>query len=103
MKTADEARECWCPFARTMETWEDSRGVVAAASINREAGDYDKQGNETVTIYGRHRCIASRCMAWQWTTTPEAAAFRAQTPDIWQDDPRDMLATGFCGLAGGRP
>lgn len=107
--TEEEARKKWCPFARTGATMVDCgradshseviQGIIGA-SVNRDVGSYDKDGNETVQISGRHRCIASECMAWRW----RRSGFEGVTyhPDgsktyIW---PGPAPTYGYCGLAG---
>lgn len=90
--TEAEAKTKWCPFARTLENDTVRVGGVAtpvAASINREVGNYDNSGNETVLFHGRHRCIASACMAWRWDTIAGLDG---------QNFPSDI--NGHCGLAG---
>jgi hypothetical protein len=49
--TEDEAREKWCPFART------SGGTEEDLAINREYGGEPDVGA---------LCLASDCMAWRW-------------------------------------
>lgn len=87
MYTEEQARSKWCPFSRTLDTDVHPLHGAVGASVNREPGDYDRHGNETVVTSGRHRCIASECMAW-----------RFYTPKDWTDmsDPKK----GFCGLSG---
>ncbi len=92
---------------------------MASASVNREIGPYDAAGNETVRFSGRHRCIASECMAWRISDRP---AFRheemhqEQQPvgegwyainpaqrgpgKTWLRDVPLGPEGGFCGLAG---
>ena len=79
LKTEEEAKECWCPFARySSETREWMR------ASNRWVGAADSTSNPVPA-----RCIASQCMAWRWVE------------EIWtgdtltKPDPR-----GYCGLAG---
>jgi hypothetical protein len=114
--TEDEAKTKWCPFARTLD-WSHAdqvRDQPVSASVNREIGNYDKTGNETVRISGRHRCIASACMAWR--TEPRAGphllhkSVRAEWESAgWITDGVEnsagqltfnRSASGFCGLAG---
>jgi len=88
--TEDEAKTKWCPFARTLgwntdapRQGDDLQFVYA--SENREVGPYDKGGEETFKIAGRHRCIGSACMAWRW--------------DGWEYKNLPPVK-GYCGLAG---
>jgi len=52
--TQDEAKKRWCPFTRV--------ALRQGLSANRTAskGGYADIADET-------RCVASGCMAWQWT------------------------------------
>lgn len=104
--TEDEAKTKWCPHARTLE-WQVgvARGAdpqLIAASVNREPGDYDKEGNETVVVQGRHRCIASTCMAWRWNDPWTSQTEEGVGGDLVlrlkrkAGEPR----LGYCGLAG---
>jgi len=106
MKTEEEARKCWCPFARS-----DS---APGGSYNR---DYQGGGGKLCM------CIASGCMAWRWgneqTTvevdrTQDASWKEALQRQGWScertyrsDDGRVeyemrlvQAPSGFCGLAG---
>lgn len=102
MKTEDEARKCWCPFARC--------GNEAGCNRNGEDG----------FSYTPH-CIASDCAAWRWVDPKpfiltgdgvekeEQAAYdrlilagwtRGEDASLgtWMLPPKD--ARGYCGLAG---
>ena len=59
MMTEAEAKTKWCPFVRI-------------AGVRHPAA----------------QCIASACMAWRWTMTPEEAKGNVNGP------------RGYCGLAG---
>jgi len=133
MHTEEEAKTKWCPFARTLEKadvhvradragttdWLEMNAAVAA-SVNREPWGYDEHGNETVMISGRHRCIGSACMAWQWNDPPTErveAVIMGHRPDGdgWvcelKDEGREKYSVksiwvrpnptrrGYCGLA----
>lgn len=96
--TEAEAKTKWCPFARTLGWNIDSvrhgeEPQFVFGSENREVGPYDADGEETVRIAGRHRCIASACMAWRWV--PKAAASPGGDPNYYPGPWK-----GFCGLAG---
>ena len=76
MKTPDEARQCWCPFARVMyreRIVQAELDAIAMSSFNRVSN-----GEPDGT-----RCIADECMAWRWAVS-----------EPYQDD------SGYCGLAG---
>lgn len=86
--TEEEAKAKWCPFARTLDHQGNS-GLYefpVVAAVNREVGDFDKGDNETVVIFGRHRCIASACMAWRRgpTSWPQ---FHAADNTVATDEP----------------
>jgi hypothetical protein len=69
--TEDEAKTKWCPHARVLDG-----SPPGGAGVNRkgpEAGVY---------------CIASGCMAWRWSYSPETA------------EGNDVEPEGYCGLAG---
>lgn len=67
--TEDEAKTKWCPFSRVGDD-------TLTANNRPSSASYD--------------CIASACMAWRWTISPQNAAnyHPAQIED------------GHCGLAG---
>jgi hypothetical protein len=70
LRTEEEARKCWCPFARV------GSETTGAGGLNR---DY-----QTGSV-GKADCIASECMAWRWE------------PD--SPKPIEQHR-GFCGVAG---
>lgn len=101
MKTEEEARKCWCPFAR----W----------GTGHDANSGNRHGDE----WGHVFCIASECMAWRWEKTwierqnlevgeqpePDAKIKGWETPTttlfgkvVWERK-HDPL-NGYCGLAG---
>lgn len=121
--TEDEAKKKWCPFARTLDWASDvvrsgDEPTIVGAAVNRVAGNYDREGNETVEISGRHRCIGSACMAWRMTS--EALGPRRVHPNVLADgwhgwtvtdaepdekgyvgiSPPTQTDHGHCGLAG---
>lgn len=65
MKTEEEARKCWCPFARGIQDNGGNRLAYGGAGAE-DAGDdcADQYGAETADMYP---CIASECMAWRWS------------------------------------
>jgi hypothetical protein len=64
MMTEEEAREKWCPFARTQVLQTDDDGTVYGAAVNRTILPAP-QGIMSELVAGT-QCIGSRCMAWQW-------------------------------------
>jgi hypothetical protein len=120
--TEEQAKTKWCPYARTLayDTFKNpatNEWEPATASINREAGHYDKRGMETVQVSGRHRCIASECMAWravdktaEWDVEsgspgPGWVKVGEPKPHPMPLEPGEMgqewrLVGGYCGLAG---
>lgn len=101
LKTEHEARQCWCPFARSVESHGNS-------AVNRLSnGDIDM---------GAY-CIASACMAWRWPLPLFEVAYTddaSTTPpgDGWVDAGAGLTMLGYqwkrlhepdkgyCGLAG---
>lgn len=74
LMTEEQARETWCPFVR----------------IALDYGDYATAGNrgwadKTDHLYKDCRCLASKCMAWRWSSF--------KTVD-------GQMPCGYCGLAG---
>lgn len=56
LRTEEEARKCWCPFARY---------GAGECAVNRDIqSDHFGSGN---------KCIASECMAWRWKVENPAA------------------------------
>ena len=88
MKTEKEAKELWCPFARSYMTIQDDQSRWHVAPKNRQME------------YADCRCIASKCMAWRGKI-----AWRGATDKILYDGPpvhqeSEEIAIGYCGLAG---
>ena len=81
MKTPDEARRCWCPFAR-----------FTAMDDDLPANRWGKYRNPEDA-----RCIADECMAWRWGDW-QKVVFPAGGYDQ-QEEPKDVQM-GYCGLAG---
>lgn len=79
MKTEEQARKCWCPFALTfgrLTHYRESEPVgVSYGPQNRGTA----MGGKLDTCL----CIASECMAWRWAKRSETAP----------------PALGYCGLA----
>ena len=82
LKTPEEARGMWCPFART-----DFEGVA----INRTALGYADDG-DIEAGFGIWRCIADQCMAWRWGEKVLVHKGEDKTPT---EERR-----GFCDFAG---
>lgn len=82
LRTEEEARKCWCPFARTSD-------VSCESAVNRTPSGMIDEGA---------RCIASKCMAWRQVTQ-----YRRNLDLEWeatQYSPDDYARTvGLCGLA----
>ena len=102
MKTVEEARQCWCPFARCMSVEEDWTAKPGQAARNRLV---TADGESSFAQGG---CIASECMAWRWGTkrnpdwkpTGSMMPWPAPHPD---DSPAYYITDktrGHCGLAG---
>jgi hypothetical protein len=76
--TEEEARSKWCPFVRAGNE----------AGCNRS----DAASNGSLI-----HCIASACMAWRTSETPE----RKKLADVeFARSGRRFEPTGYCGLAG---
>lgn len=56
LRTEEEAKKCWCPFARVPTFDVHDIGGAAAASSNR---------SDMSTQPGFAPCLASECMAWR--------------------------------------
>jgi len=89
LRTEEEAKKCWCPFARYTS--------VRGQGINRWVDDGDQASNPMPA-----RCIASECMAWRWQMVETEASKRGRGIGIYPPPARDYEQTerGFCGLAG---
>lgn len=81
LRTEEEARKCWCPFARTLEG-----EPPGAAGVNRSgpAASYN--------------CIASECMAWrvrddEYETRTTDNLDRRESRPI--GEPEDLSAEGW--------
>ena len=83
MKTEEEARKCWCPFARQWSMGVDQMG---SGGWNRHMPN---TGTDDKAPYGC-KCIASECMAWR------VGIYKLGDGP----SPRPSVAYGYCGLAG---
>ena len=84
LRTEEEAKWCWCPFARELvDDHALDGGTLIYGSVNRTT---DEGGR--VVVPSGSLCIASGCMAWRWGGNPISGVGAA-----------DRLL-GFCGLAG---
>lgn len=97
MKTEEEARKSWCPYANVYVPHQQ-----IGSSGNRGLNDIRQ---------GYARCIASECMAWRWCYRPgqvvmvevpagtDAAGtvYTNQKPMAGKAEPP---IHGYCGLAG---
>lgn len=106
--TEAEARQKWCPESRGLD-WQrmdQESGILAFAAVNRDHGAHDDDGNETVVILGRYRCIASGCMFWRWhdpLSTETHTYHRAELGDPISPTIKASPASerrGYCGKAG---
>lgn len=89
LRTEEEAKKCWCPLAR------------AAVSDDHQSANF---GDNLMRGRSSMACIASECMAWQWS------GYRDKDGVWWVPDPRwpgshnalgaGEARSGFCGLAG---
>ena len=86
MMTEEQAREKWCPFARTAT-------AAGGGSFNRLYDKKDAAPNPTVC-----RCIASSCMAWRLGEKPHwGGDTLGRTP---KESGAVTVRRGYCGLAG---
>lgn len=88
MMTEAQAKDCWCPFARSLAIGGAANAVAAVNIATVKGEEY------------RPPCIASACMAWRWNSP---AAFNQNTgkwfnPAPEPSDPEEPR--GRCGLAG---
>lgn len=104
--TEEQARQKWCPFARTLgasmgkvDTHLDLISGLVGASVNREP-KFDQAGNESVEITARHRCIGSECMAWHDAGEHKDLATKADAEFRRGGTVKPVPHVGFCGLAG---
>lgn len=116
LRTEEEARKCWCPFARYTS--------VRGQGINRWTDDGDTNLSPNAT-----KCIASECMAWRWENrgieiavpagaefpetgyvkkrglitspgTPDAKAYDVYALGFTSSGSHSPAVFGRCGLAG---
>lgn len=79
MLTEDEARQKWCPFARTtmyirgdvpeLEKPLDVMGHAANRVVTDDAA-LNASIQEALDGCGGTKCLGSRCMAWRWGSEP---------------------------------
>lgn len=115
LKTEDEARKCWCPFARITYSPTESCAVT---------GNREPTLPAVASLNGASCCIASQCMAWRTyvgrdVITPSDHPDMAETeppragkniPEHWEWVPASKssngtghwrdIERGYCGLAG---
>lgn len=82
LKTEDEARQCWCPFAHDFQSNGGNRLRYASETPDKDYG---------IEMAQALPCIASACMAWRWK------GWENWIPD---KDPHSGQPLGYCGLAG---
>lgn len=81
--TEDDAETKWCPFA-IGHVWLDHKTMIVG----------NRKGDDAVG-----RCVASKCMAWRWTHSPDwVDRGRQEAPMANAREP--FTASGYCGLAG---
>lgn len=107
LRTEEEARKCWCPFARVCATQTDSAESAAHVGYNRVYVAADGPANfEEPTSRNPMvaRCIASECMAWRWQMV-ETNASKQRHHGIGTYPPPlpvyEQTERGYCGLASG--
>lgn len=83
MKTEDEARKCWCPFARVT----DPRLPPGTGSWNRTISNDNTEA--------RALCIASACMGWRWV---QELGEQKQMGGGYAERAVLPLTRGYCGL-----
>ena len=88
LRTEEEAKKCWCPFARVSCADGEAVGNHAA---NRFATAFS-EGHE------RTRCIASECMACRWGEWELAGTGEVSMSRFHNE--RQHPTRGVCGLAG---
>lgn len=93
MKTEEEASKLWCPFARDT--------VCGDISEPGPGGSYNRMSGGNV-IPDSCRCIASDCMAWNWTglqVVDAAGNLTAEVVEYFEMYAADCYEPrGDCGL-----
>lgn len=79
--TEEQAREKWCPEARTAFQYREGGG-----GDHRDAMVVANRAENDAPI---SNCIASSCMWWRWSDEPQQVLARD-----------DKHRRGYCGLAG---
>jgi hypothetical protein len=78
----DDAKFCWCPFARTADRYGD-----APATVNR-----DVDGDPVRAAF----CLGSGCMMWLWTEEETSTVrFDSGTPEYNERTRAQMRKAGF--------
>lgn len=80
--TEEEAKQCWCPFAKM---WSMADNGTASGGWNRHPSEPPTEDGK----YSGSNCIGSKCMVWRW----EYDDYRATGGGLEQTD------SGYCGLA----
>jgi hypothetical protein len=116
IRTEEEARKCWCPFARP---------AMPHNSPFQPGNRMPDMGGDGYTskLSPSNSCIASECLAWRWAVTDTQSGWVVTRPgntepekDLWGWNPvidpstyrEGFTATkyvpkvthGYCGLAG---
>lgn len=90
MRTEEEARTKWCPFARSAGVTDGGEIVVS----NRDAESINKIGHAETLNPLSCRCIASGCQAWRWDHKQIVGEFQPEHGG------KPENRHGYCGLAG---
>jgi hypothetical protein len=83
--TEDQAKQRWCPHARSVGYLNTSNTNTAIAGYNR-----DHPSGQIPA------CIASSCMAWRFNEPKQVRDLDLVTGDVVAEKPR----LGYCGLSG---
>ena len=95
LRTEDDAKKCWCPFAFQHLGTSHGPGNVA---VNRAAGNINAAREGTY-------CIASKCMMWRFRSDPSTLTdhgfdrLMARMPPDEHSTKPNAQRRGFCGLA----
>ena len=94
MHTESEAREKWCPDARTVHTLTRLEGGTIASMEGHNLNRVGDNGAYPTAC----RCTASGCMSWRWATwEDDGTVFRPTGPNRGIETDEHM---GYCGRAG---
>lgn len=103
LRTEEQARKCWCSFARIYASVSRNTTYREASGYNRVLGDTDgrKDADPNPPVA---RCIAGECMAWRWANSwfddEIDRVMRECRGMTAQEAASTIVPRGFCGLAG---